>query len=157
VEQDGEMILGAVYNPIMNELFFAQKGFGATLNDKLIHVSKKTTMANACLVTGFPYEWENTANNPMNVLERFVKLGLPIRRLGSAAIDLCWVAAGRFDGFWEHSLNAWDSAAGYLIVQEAGGKVTDFKGNPYSPYQKQILATNGHIHTDLLKEINSIQ
>lgn len=157
VEQDGEMILGAVYNPIMNELFFAQKGFGATLNDKLIQVSQKKNVANACLVTGFPYEWENSVNNPMTVLERFVKLGLPVRRLGSAAIDLCWVACGRFDGFWEHSLNAWDSAAGYLIVQEAGGKVTDFKGNAYSPYQKQILATNGHIHTDLLKEINSIQ
>lgn len=156
VEQDGEMILGAVYNPLMNELFFAQKGFGATLNDKLISVSRKTDMSNACLVTGFPYNWEEAANNPLNVFERFIRQGLPVRRLGSAAIDLCWVACGRFDGFWEHHLNPWDSAAGYLIVEEAGGKVTDFSGNAYSPYQKKILATNGHIHADLLKEINSI-
>ncbi len=155
VEQDGEIILGAVYNPIMNELFFAQKGFGATLNDKLINVSAKTSISNACLVTGFPYHWEEAVNNPLNVLQRFVRQGLPVRRLGSAAIDLCWVACGRFDGFWEHHLNAWDSAAGYLIVQEAGGKVTDFTGNAYSPYQKQILATNGHIHEQMLKEINS--
>lgn len=156
VEQDGEMILGAVYNPLMNELFFAQKGFGATLNDKLISVSRKTDISNACLVTGFPYNWEEAANNPLNVFERFIRQGLPVRRLGSAAIDLCWVACGRFDGFWEHHLNPWDSAAGYLIVEEAGGKVTDFSGNAYSPYQKKILATNGHIHADLLKEINSI-
>lgn len=156
VEQDGEMILGAVYNPLMNEFFFAQKGFGATLNDKLIHVSKKTNMAAACLVTGFPYNWEETSNNPLNTFERFIRQGLPVRRLGSAAIDLCWVACGRFDGFWEHHLNAWDSAAGALIVQEAGGKVTNFNGDAYSPYNKKVLASNGHIHADLLKEINSI-
>ncbi len=155
VEQDGEMILGAVYNPLMNELFFAQKGFGATLNDRRISVSSKTNFSNAFMVTGFPYLWEEEQpNHALVTLERFLKQGLPVRRLGSAAIDLCWVACGRFDAFWEHHLNAWDSAAGYLIVQEAGGKVTDFKGNTYSPYQKQILATNGHLHNDLLKEIN---
>ena len=155
VEQDGEMILGAVYNPLMNELFFAQKGFGATLNDRRISVSSKTNISNAFMVTGFPYLWEEEQpNHALVTLERFLKQGLPVRRLGSAAIDLCWVACGRFDAFWEHHLNAWDSAAGYLIVQEAGGKVTDFKGNTYSPYQKQILATNGHLHNDLLKEIN---
>lgn len=155
VEQDGEMILGAVYNPLMNELFFAQKGFGATLNDKRINVSSKTNMSNAFMVTGFPYLWEEEQpNHALVTLERFIKQGLPVRRLGSAAIDLCWVACGRFDAFWEHHLNAWDSAAGYLIVQEAGGKVTDFSGNTYSPYQKQILASNGHLHNDLLKEIN---
>lgn len=157
VEQDGEMILGAVYNPIMNELFFAQKGFGATLNDKKISVSSKPHLANACLVTGFPYKFENSNINPLATLQSFVQQGLPVRRLGSAAIDLCWVACGRFDGFWEHHLNPWDSAAGYLIVQEAGGKVTDFKGNAYSPYQPHILATNGHIHEGMLEAINNIQ
>lgn len=154
VEQDGEMIMGAVYNPFMNELFFAQKGCGATLNDQQIRVSGKTDIANACLVTGFPYKWEERPNNPLDVFERFIKQALPVRRLGSAAIDLCWVACGRFDGFWEHSLNAWDAAAGFLIVEEAGGKVTDFSGQPYSPYQPQILATNGRIHEDMLKVIN---
>ncbi|UYQ92490.1 inositol monophosphatase [Chitinophaga horti] len=155
VEQDGEMILGAVYNPIINEFFFAQKGFGATLNDQKISVSKKTDMSKACLVTGFPYNWEEMPNDPMQVFERFVKQGLPVRRLGSAAIDLCWVAAGRFDGFWEHNLNSWDSAAGALIVQEAGGKVTDFEGKPYRSSQRKVLATNGHIHAELLNVINN--
>lgn len=155
LELDGEVIMGAVYNPVINEFFFAQKGFGATLNDHRIFVSKKPSMANACLVTGFPYNWEDMPNDPMRVFERFVKEGLPVRRLGSAAIDLCWVAAGRFDGFWEHNLNAWDSAAGALIVTEAGGKVTNFEGDPYSPYQRKVLATNGLIHTDLLHVINN--
>lgn len=154
VEQDGEIIMGAVYNPFMNEFFFAEKGKGATLNDKPIHVSKKQALANACLVTGFPYQWEDSANNPIQVFEHFIKQGLPVRRLGSAAIDLCWVACGRFDGFYEHKLNAWDSAAGFIIVEEAGGKVTDFTGTRYSPYQKKLIATNGNIHASLVDVVN---
>jgi myo-inositol-1(or 4)-monophosphatase len=154
VEQDGEMILGAVYNPFMNELFVAEKGKGATLNDKPIRVSAKAELASACLVTGFPYKWEEMENDPVEVFGRFIKQGLPVRRLGSAAIDLCWVACGRFDAFYEHYLNAWDSAAGYLIVQEAGGKVTDYAGQPYSPYQGKILASNGKFHDALLQAVN---
>lgn len=154
VEKDGEMILGAVYNPFMNELFVAEKGQGATLNGKPIHVSTKADVATSCLVTGFAYKWQDMPNNPLQVLEHLIKQGIPVRRLGSAAIDLCWVACGRFDGFYEHSLQAWDSAAGYLIVEEAGGKVTDFSGNRYSPYQKEILATNGHIHSALQDLVN---
>ncbi|PSL49012.1 myo-inositol-1(or 4)-monophosphatase [Chitinophaga niastensis] len=154
VEKDGEMILGAVYNPFMNELFVAEKGKGATLNDKPIHVSTKADLAKSCLVTGFPYKWEEMENNPLVVFERVIKEQIPIRRLGSAAIDLCWVACGRFDGFYEHHLQAWDSAAGFLIVEEAGGKVTDFSGNSFSPYQKEILATNGHIHSALQALVN---
>jgi myo-inositol-1(or 4)-monophosphatase len=88
------------------------------------------------------------------VFSRFIRKGIPVRRLGSAAMDLCWVAAGRFDGFYEHKLQAWDSAAGFLIVEEAGGKVTDFSGTYYSPYQPSIVATNGRIHADLLLAIN---
>lgn len=154
VEKEGEMILGAVYNPFMNELFVAEKGKGATLNDKPIHVSAKADVNTSCLVTGFAYQWQDMPNNPLQVLEHLIKKGIPVRRLGSAAIDLCWVACGRFDGFYEHSLQAWDSAAGYLIVEEAGGKVTDFSGNRYSPYQKEILATNGHIHSALQDLVN---
>lgn len=154
VEKDGEMVLGAVYNPFMNELFVAEKGQGATLNGKAIHVSTKADVSKSCLVTGFPYQWQDMPNNPLVVFERVIKEGIPLRRLGSAAIDLCWVACGRFDGFYEHHLQAWDSAAGYLIVEEAGGKVTDFSGNRFSPYQKQILATNGHIHSALLDLVN---
>ncbi|PUZ28168.1 inositol monophosphatase [Chitinophaga parva] len=154
VEVNGVMQLGVVYNPVMNEFFFAEKGKGATLNDKPIQVSAKDDLERSFLVTGFPYHWEDMPNDPMVVFGRFIKKGIPVRRLGSAAIDLCWVAAGRFDGFYEHSLNAWDSAAGYLIVEEAGGTVTDFNGQPYSPYQPRILATNGKIHQALLDVVN---
>ena len=91
----------------------------------------------------------------MEVFERFVRKGVPVRRLGSAAIDLCWVAAGRFDGFYEHSLQAWDTAAGFLIVEEAGGKVTDMMGDKYSPYQNKLVATNGLIHDELLEIVNN--
>jgi myo-inositol-1(or 4)-monophosphatase len=150
VEKEGQMILGAVYNPFMNELFFAQKDMGSYLNDKQIHVSDKSTVIKSCLVTGFPYTYLDSPNGPIQVFEKLIRQGIPVRRLGSAAIDLCWVAAGRFDGFYEHSLQAWDSAAGFLLVEEAGGKVTDFEGNYYSPYQPHILATNGKIHDELL-------
>ncbi|GEP89389.1 myo-inositol-1(or 4)-monophosphatase [Chitinophaga terrae (ex Kim and Jung 2007)] len=154
VEKDGEIILGAVYNPFMNELFVAEKGQGATLNNRPIKVSSKTNIEQTCLVTGFPYQWQDMPNNPLQAFETIVKKGIPVRRLGSAAIDLCWVACGRFDGFYEHHLQPWDSAAGSLIVTESGGRITDFSGNPYSPYQKQVLATNGHIHQALQDLVN---
>ncbi|MEP6615669.1 MAG: inositol monophosphatase family protein [Ginsengibacter sp.] len=153
VEFKGSMILGAVYNPNMNEFYFAEKGSGATLNQKKISVSSKTEVISSCLVTGFPYTYLDEPNGPLQVFEKLIRKGIPVRRLGSAAIDLCWVAAGRFDGFYEHKLQAWDSAAGFLMVQEAGGKVTDFDGNDYSPYQPHILATNGKIHEELLRYV----
>lgn len=150
------LILGSVYNPMMNELFFAEKGKGATLNGKPISVSKKNDISRACLVTGFPYKWpSSTGEHPIKVFERVVLNGLPVRRLGSAAIDLCWVACGRFDGFWEYNLNSWDVAAGYLIVEEAGGRITNFSGQPYSAFDKETLATNSVIHEDMLKLINN--
>lgn len=154
IEKEGEMILGAVLNPFMNELFVAEKGEGATLNGKKIQVSTKAALLNSCLVTGFPYSYIDTPNGPIQVFEKLIRKGVPVRRLGSAAIDLCWMAAGRFDGFYEHKLNAWDSAAGFLMVEEAGGKVTDFAGNPYSPYQPHIIATNGVIHEALQQVVN---
>ena len=153
VEYQGEMILGAVYNPNMNEFYFAEKGLGATLNQKKISVSAKSEVISSCLVTGFPYTYLDEPNGPLEVFEKLIRKGVPLRRLGSAAIDLCWVAAGRFDGFYEHKLQAWDSAAGFLMVKEAGGKVTDFEGNYYSPYQPRIVATNGKIHDELLKYV----
>lgn len=154
VEQDGKIILGAVYNPFINEFFFSEKGLGATLNDKIIRVSDKNDILRSCLVTGFPYSYLNEPNGPLQIFDKLIRHNIPVRRLGSGAIDLCWVAAGRFDGFYEHNLKAWDSAAGFLIVEEAGGKVTDFNGDPYSLYQPNILATNGKIHDDLLLAIN---
>ncbi len=154
IEKNGKMEMGAVYNPFIGEFFFAQKGFGATLNDKKIHVSNKTELINSCLVTGFPYTYLDAENGPLQIFEKFIRKGVPVRRLGSAAIDLCWVAAGRFDGFYEHKLQAWDSAAGFLMVEEAGGKVTDFANNYYSPYQPHIIASNGKIHDELVNVVN---
>jgi len=154
LEHNGTIIMGAVFNPILNEFYFAEKGMGATLNDKKISVGNKSRVVDSCLVTGFPYTYLDTPNGPLQVFEKLIRKGVPVRRLGSAAIDLCWVAAGRFDGFYEHKLQAWDSAAGFLMVEEAGGKVTDFDGSPYSVYQPHILATNGKIHEEMLGIIN---
>jgi myo-inositol-1(or 4)-monophosphatase len=155
VEHRGDIVLAAVYNPHLNEFFWAERGKGAFLNDRPIRVSKETQAIRSCLVTGFPYTYINMPNGPLEIFERFVRKGVPVRRLGSAAIDLCWVAAGRFDGFYEHKLEPWDSAAGYLIVEEAGGRVTDLEGTPFSVYQHRILATNGHIHDEMIEIIQN--
>lgn len=154
LEHQGEMIMGAVYNPMLNEFFTAEKGKGAWLNGELIHVSDKSKVMDSCFVTGFPYTYLDMPNSPLDVFDRFIRKGVPVRRLGSAAIDLCWVACGRFDGFFEHKLQAWDSAAGFLVVEEAGGKVTDYSNKRYSPYQPQIFASNGIIHDEGLNWIN---
>lgn len=153
LEYQGNMLMGAVFNPNMNEFYLAEKGKGATLNGHKISVSNKAEVIRSCLVTGFPYNYLDIENGPLEVFQKLIKKGIPVRRLGSAAIDLCWVAAGRFDGFYEHELHAWDSAAGYLIVEEAGGKVTNLAGEPYSPFQPGIIATNGKIHEELQKII----
>ncbi len=157
IEKDGKMIMGAVYNPFINEFFLAERGCGATLNDRKISVTTKTEVIKSCLVTGFPYTYVNDENGPLQVFEKFIKKGIPVRRLGSAAIDLCWVAAGRFDGFYEHQLSAWDSAAGFIIVEEAGGKVTNLKGETYNPYQPGLIATNGLIHDEIVRIVNGGQ
>jgi myo-inositol-1(or 4)-monophosphatase len=154
LEKDGKMIMGAVYNPFSDEFYFAERGQGATLNDKPIKVGGHDDLHEACLVTGFPYTYLDTPNSPLDIFSKLIRKGVPVRRLGSAALDLCWVAAGRFDGFYEHQLQPWDSAAGFLIVEEAGGKITDFQGNYYSPYRHGILATNGKIHDALQQLVN---
>lgn len=157
VEKAGKMVMGAVYNPFINEFYFAELGEGATLNGKEISVTKRTEVIKSCLVTGFPYTYLDEENGPLQVFEKFIRKGIPVRRLGSAAIDLCWVAAGRFDGFYEHKLSAWDSAAGFIIVEEAGGKVTNLKGEPYNPYQPGLIATNGLIHNEIVRIVNGGQ
>ncbi len=151
LEKAGEVVLGVVYDPNFDELFTAEKGKGAYLNGKRLAVSKTDSLIRSLLVTGFPY---NIQENPDHAIEHFVnflKEAQAIRRMGSAAIDLAYVATGRIDGFWEVALNPWDTAASVLLVQEAGGKVTDFLGNPYSIYQKPILASNGMIHDEMLQ------
>ncbi len=144
-----EVIMGVVYNPVSNEIFFSEIGQGAYLNEKKIHVSQTPELKGSLLVTGFPYGAKDNQDHCIDHFVNFVKLGLPIRRLGSAALDICYTACGYFDGFWEVNLNAWDVAAGYLIAKEAGAVITDFFGNDYSVYNKQILATNGKIHQEM--------
>ncbi len=151
VENQGELVIGAIYNPVLKEMFTALKGKGAFLNDQRISVSKNDKLIKSLIATGFPYDVQQ---RPEPIMTRFYKMILKargIRRIGSAALDLCYVACGRFDGFWEERLKPWDTAAGALIVKEAGGKVSDFEGNPYSIYGKEILATNGFLHSNMLK------
>ncbi|MDD5773440.1 MAG: inositol monophosphatase family protein [bacterium] len=154
LEKKGEIILGAVYEPMRDELFFAEKGKGAYLNNKRINVSSINNLQKSLLVTGFAYNIHKAnRNNNINYFRRFLKTAQAVRRDGTAALDLCYVACGRTEGFWEMRLNPWDTAAGYLIVTEAGGKVTDFKGQKFSIFKKEIFATNGSIHQDCLKVI----
>jgi myo-inositol-1(or 4)-monophosphatase len=147
---EGQPLVGIVLNPSSGELFTAVKEQGAFLNNHAIAVSGASAVRDSLLVTGFPY---NLEQNTAELMERFKKCLLAaqgIRRLGSAALDLCYVACGRFDGFWEENLRPWDTAAGMLVAQEAGGQVTDFFGRPFAIEKKQIMATNGHIHSELL-------
>lgn len=149
--KDGELFAGAIYQPLINELFVAQKGKGAFLNGKQLFVSKEKSFKKAFLTTGFPYHIDKKLIHPTDIFSKIIKKGAAVRRLGSAAIDLAYVAAGRFDGYWEASLAPWDIAAGTLILTEAGGIVTDWENSPVSLNQKTaILATNGCIHNKLL-------
>ena len=151
LEARGEIVAGVVYEPNLGELFTAEKGKGAFLNKKPIRVSGVDKMIESMMVTGFPY---TIRDNPGNAVEHFVNFLMSaqgIRRLGSAAVDLCYVACGRFDAFWEVTLSPWDMAAGVLLVQEAGGRFTDFYGAPSTVYNKQVLATNGLIHNKVVE------
>jgi len=155
LQVEGEVILGIVYNPYMGELFQARRGGGALLNKDVIHVSKTAGLEDSLLATGFPY---NIRQKHEDVLERFRKMVIVaqgIRRPGSAAIDLCYVAAGRLDGFWEEELKPWDTAAGMIIVNEAGGTLTTYDGRAYSPYEKTVVASNSFIHDLMLETLNA--
>lgn len=155
VAYKGDVVMGAVYNPMMGELYFAEKGKGAFLNDKPIQVSKKSNFNTAFLVTGFPYHFPEGID-PVKVFAHFANKKMPLRRLGSAALDLCWLASGRFDGFWEYNLQPWDIAAGMLIASEAGATCTEFDGKPMHIFSKELLVTNTILHEPLLKEIQSV-
>ncbi len=145
-----ETVFGVVENPVSGERFWAIKGEGAFLNGKEIRVSSTMSLSESLLVTGFPYDLKTIIDMLMARFKRCLEASQGIRRLGSAAIDLCYVACGRFDGFWEQNLHPWDTAAGALIVREAGGIVTDFSERPHLSNMKEILATNGRIHKELI-------
>ena len=151
LEKNGEVVAGVVYNPLLDELFAAEKGSGATLNGAPVHVAQTQELGKALLATGFPYDvWTNPVNNYAE-WERFMQRTMSVRCDGSAALDLCHVAAGRLDGYWELDVEAWDMAAGALIVQEAGGMVSLTSGEPLNLYQRNILASNGHLHESMLE------
>lgn len=155
-----EPVLGGVTNPATGETFLAQKGKGATLNGKKIHVSQTPKLDRALLVTGFPYNRFTRMPALLTRFERFLNSCHDVRRLGSAALDLCWLAAERTDGYWEDNLNPWDVGAGILILQEAGGKVTDYNGKKYKKlpdYGRTLLASNGKIHAQMLKIIRETE
>jgi myo-inositol-1(or 4)-monophosphatase len=153
VEKNQQVIMGVVYNPLMNEFFFSEKEQGAFLNDEKISVSVNTDFRKSLLVTGFPYNSSSYKPDPVSVFKKFIMKDIPIRRLGSAALDLCWTACGRFDAFWEYNLNSWDVAAGYLILTEAGGLVSNFRGEKYSIYGKEILACNNSIIQNAMLDV----
>jgi myo-inositol-1(or 4)-monophosphatase len=153
LEVRGRVVLGIVYNPCMNEWFEAVHAGGAFLNHQKITVSTAENLMDSLLATGFPYD---VHENPDGVVARFKTMlthSQGVRRPGSAALDLCYVACGRVDGYWEERLHPWDTAAGLVIVREAGGKVTDYTGSDYTPYSQTILASNGRIHQDMMRAL----
>ena len=151
LEIDGRGMIGAIYDPTRKELFVGERGGGAFLNGRPIHVSEAATLVESMLVTGFPYDIHRRIPEIVGLFGDFVGKARAVRRLGSAALDICYVAAGRMDGFWEQDLKPWDIAAGAIILEEAGGRVTDFSGNPFLPRRPQLLATNGKIHDEMLE------
>jgi myo-inositol-1(or 4)-monophosphatase len=153
LEKQGEIVVGVVYNPVLDEMFSAEKGKGALLNGSPIHVTDTPELGKSLVATGFPYDaWTSPANNCAE-LERFVKSVISLRSDGSAALDLCHIACGRLDGYWELDLEPWDMAAGALIVQEAGGRVTQVNGEPFSHLKRSILANNGLIHQAMVEKL----
>lgn len=149
LEQENEVVLGVVYNPVLDELFAADRGQGATLNGQPIHASETGNLGDSLLASGFPYNaWTTRADNGRE-WHRLLKRVVSLRSDGSAALDLCHVAMGRLDGYWELDLEAWDMAAGSLIVQEAGGIVTQIGQNRFNPYQRSVVASNRYLHAEI--------
>ena len=150
---DGRSEVGAIYDPTRKELFTGERGQGSFLNGTRLQVSATDALLDALLVTGFPYDVHQKLNQLITMFSAFLGQARAVRRLGSAALDLCYVAAGRFDGFWEQSLKPWDVAAGALIAEEAGGRITGMDGTPFDPAAAHLVASNGRIHEAMLQVI----
>ena len=157
LEIRGQPVVGAVFDPNRRELFTAEHGVGAWLNGEPIAVSRAESLIDSVLVTGFPYDIRERMDEILGLFAGFLREARAVRRLGSAAIDLCWVAAGRMDGFWEQGLQSWDTMAGALIVQEAGGRVSALNGGPWDPHGGRVLASNGRIHDEMLAIVRTVQ
>ena len=157
LEIDGQAEVAAVYDPMREELFTAERNGGACLNGQPIRVSSPSALVDAMLVTGFPYDVHDRVEEIVGLFGAYVAKARAVRRLGSAAIDLCYVAAGRMDGFWEQDLKPWDIAGGALIVSEAGGTVTNMEGEVFSSRGRHVLATNGPLHDAMLSVIREFR
>jgi myo-inositol-1(or 4)-monophosphatase len=155
VAQDGQVVAGAVYDPIKEELFTAERGAGSHLNGRRLRVSRATELIKSLLVTGFPYDVRTNLESRLRWFNRVMAEARAVRRDGSAALDLCYVGAGRFDGFWEERLNTWDMMAGNLVIEEAGGRVSRFDGTALGLAHDEIVATNGGIHEALMAILQS--
>ena len=152
--KENRIVMGIVFNPITGELFTAIDGQGSKLSNHPIHVSDTETVSDSLLVTGFPYTMKNDEEKLIRRFSRCLADAQGVRRMGSAALDLCYVACGRFDGYWEENLKPWDTAAGMLIARESGGVVTEFNAEPFQIENDQILATNGKIHQEMIALLN---
>jgi myo-inositol-1(or 4)-monophosphatase len=157
LEIDGVAEVAAVFDPNRQELFTAERDGGAYLNGRPLHVSRAQAVIDAVVVTGFPYDVHTRVDEIVGLFGEFVGRARAVRRLGSAAIDLCYVAAGRMDGFWEADLKPWDIAGGALIVAEAGGRITGMDGQPFSSRRGQVVASNGHLHEAMLEIIRNFR
>jgi myo-inositol-1(or 4)-monophosphatase len=149
----GRVLAGVVHDPSRGECFTAARGLGARLNGGEIRIANETRLGDALLVTGFPYDVRNASADNLDHFARFIKTSRGVRRLGSAAIDLAYVACGRFDGFWEMKLNAWDIAAGSLLVEEAGGTLCDFEGGPFDPFGVEVVAANELLAREMVETL----
>jgi myo-inositol-1(or 4)-monophosphatase len=157
LEIDGALALGVVYDPIAEELFTAETGQGARLNGSRLQVSACTALVDAVVCTGFPYTVRDARHRPIEVFDAFLRETRAVRRLGSAALDMCYVAAGRLDGYWEERIQPWDIAGGAVIVREAGGQVSGLAGEPFDPFAGHVLVSNGRIHDDMRRLISEVR
>jgi myo-inositol-1(or 4)-monophosphatase len=155
LERDGEIVAGMIYEPLRDEMFFAEKGSGAFVNHKRLRVSGRSKIADSVIGTGIPFRERGDHPRYLQLLEAVMGNTAGVRRMGSAALDLAYVAAGRFDGFWERSLQAWDIAAGIVLLREAGGMISDLNGGAEMLTQGSVLASNEHLHPQLLKLLKS--
>ena len=155
-EEAGQVLCGAVYDPWRDEMFSGARGAGSFMNGERLRVSDAELLPSALIMTGFPYGFREKIRTVMAQFEAFLVESQAVRRGGSAALDMCYTALGRVDGFWEMDLLPWDTAAGLVIVEEAGGRVTDFSGQPFSIYGRQLLVSNGRIHSEMVEVLRRV-